>query len=181
MEEIIGDRRRHLDPSEADTAAFWSIWGVEPGLEGIGIGVQLILGALDLLRAELPGIGTCATLSPVPGFRSWNERQAEPATDGPARLRACARYLTSAQRGGPGDGRLLDPVARFHLGNGARLWRLNPDADTSERGRSRAYGIMANYRYAPEDLEANRESLAENRVATSPAIDELLRPAGTDR
>lgn len=179
MDEVIGEDRPRLAPTEADTAVFWSIWGVEPGIEGMGAGVQLIVGALDLLRAELRGLATFVTLSPVPGFRAWQEARPPAATDERSRLRDCARYLTtigtsSAPAAGARAGRPLDPVARFHLGNGARLWRLNPRADPSSRGEARSFGIMANYRYDPEDRDANRASLRDGQVVTSAAVDELL-------
>lgn len=157
------------DPSDADTAVFYSIWSVEPGLVGFPGGGELIERAGEALRAELPRLRTLVTLSPVPGFREWwLERHGEGA--GPdehhdrhedALLAECAEYLVSRD----GDGRLLDPVARFHLRNGARLFALQRHGDRSERGQGRSFGIMANYRYEPEDRAENRRLLAQGRVA----------------
>ena len=144
------------DPSAADTAAFYSIWNVEPGLVGLPGGRALLGGAVEQLREDLPGLHTFVTLSPVPGFRRWVESRGPAAENDHDLLRGCATYLTTLGA----DGRPIDPVARFHLGNGARLLAIAPDADLSERGLERSFGIMANYRYEPEDRTMNAAALA---------------------
>ena len=157
------------DPSAADTAIFYSIWNVEPGARGLPGGRPLLEGAVGALRTELPNLATFATLSPIPGFRDWWE-QRHPGVSPPADdslLEDCARYLTLQEP----TGRPIDPVARFHLRNGARLVALHRHADTSELGEERSFGIMANYRYEPEDRAANRAALRDGRVA----LDEQLR------
>ncbi len=158
-----------IDPGEADTAAFYSIWNVEPGLVGIPGGRSLLKGVISELRDELPGLHDFLTLSPVPGFRRWLADAATPGSDGEL-LAAAARYLTTLD----GDGRPIDPVARFHLGNGARLLHLNADADRSPRGLDRSLGVMANYHYEPEDRAANRAELAAARPAVGPQVRALL-------
>lgn len=171
------------DPARADTAAFYSIWSVEPGLARIQGGSRLISGAVDELRAELPALSTFVTLSPIPGFRAWwHERQGGlpgPDVDDEVLLGGCARYLTSLRA----DGRPLDPVARFHLGNGARLLALHRHGDRSARGRDRSFGIMANYRYEPEDRAANRRELAGGHVPRAAPVEALVMtdPAREDR
>jgi malonyl-CoA decarboxylase len=160
------------DPAAADTAVFYSIWNVEPGLVGLPGGRTLLLGAVVALRDELPGLSTFVTLSPVPGFRAW--LGARDSGDPQQRLVECARYLTTLRD----DGRPIDSVARFHLGNGARLLAIAADADRSGRGMERSFGIMANYRYEPEDRDANRASLAEGQVAVGEQVAELLRDPG---
>ena len=125
---------------------------------------------MQALRDELPALREFVTLSPVPTLRSWmQERSAEPIGSVPADelLRQGATFLTSL---GP-DGRPLDPVARFHVGNGARVWRLHAEGDLSERGRNRSFGLMVNYRYEPEDRVANRAALAEGTVAVSAEVE----------
>ncbi len=182
------------DPTAADTAAFYSIWNVEPGLVGLPGGRALLGGVVEQLREELPGLRTFVTLSPIPGFRRWFEAsrgeasrledsQAElsdaaehPGKGAAALLRACATYLTTTGD----DGRPIDPVARFHLGNGARLWHLAGDADRSERGMQRSFGLMANYRYEPEDRAANAEALRQGRPALGPGVAALLRGGDAD-
>jgi len=158
------------DPAAADTAVFYSIWNVEPGARGMDGGRRLIERAAALLADELPGLQTFVTLSPVPGFRRWAEAEwaEELDADHPDLLTAAATYLTSVDEGRP-----VDAVAGFHLGNGARLFGLHRHADSSIRGEHRSWGVMANYRYAPEDRAENRALLATGSVATSPAVDEL--------
>ena len=90
-----------------------------------------------------------------------------------------ARYLARQWE----EGHVLDPVARFHLGNGARLERINWLADTSPRGLRQSLGMMVNYVYALEDVERNHESYVNRRVAAcSASVERLARLAdGEDR
>jgi malonyl-CoA decarboxylase len=88
-------------------------------------------------------------------------------------LRLCAVYLTSSLD----QKRPADPVARFHLGNGARLERIHWLANTAPRGIQESYGVMVNYLYDPATIEANHEAFVrEAIVARSPAVDTLLSP-----
>lgn len=83
----------------------------------------------------------------------------------------CARYLVTEKR----DGLPLDPVARFHFGNGARLDRINWLANTSERGLHESLGIMVNYVYEPAEIEENHEAyFRDGKLAISPAVRKLL-------
>ena len=168
---ILDPRAPTRDPATADAAVFYSIWNVEPGLVGLPGGARLIGAAVEALAEELPGLTTFVTLSPIPGLRSWLEADHDlDPDDRSGLLAAAARYLTSLRD----DGRPVDPVARFHLGNGARLVAINTGADHSERGMARSYGLMANYRYEPEDRPANRSDLAAGRVAVGDAVAGLL-------
>lgn len=166
LDQILDPHSPVVDPRDADTAVFYSIWNAEAGLSGLGRGRELVAGAMELLRSELGRLETLTTLSPIPGFRRW----AESHPDDSELTTRCARYLTMQRD----DGRLLDPVAGFHMSNGARLWRLLPSADSSQRGIERSFGMMANYRYYPEDLEANRSSLAEGSPALGHMVTALL-------
>jgi malonyl-CoA decarboxylase len=88
-------------------------------------------------------------------------------------LRLAATYLMEVRNPA---GRPIDPVARFHLGNGARLERLNFLADTSLRGLEQSHGVMVNYCYAMEDIEKNHEAFAEHgTIVTSPAVHKQVR------
>lgn len=196
---VLGRDRERIAPDEADTAVFYSIWSVERGLRGIPGGASLLGLAMKQLRLEFPQVRTFVTLSPIPGFRQWasqrgadgdptaegagvdlvgsnsadsdEARIAVPGEESHAELMgACARYLTEI---GP-DGRLIDPVARFHMRNGARLWRINWHGDLSARGLDRAWGLMANYRYEPEDREANKSALANERPTVGAEVETLL-------
>jgi malonyl-CoA decarboxylase len=84
-----------------------------------------------------------------------------------------AHYFLKAR--GP-RGRLVDSVARFHLGNGARLEQLNFLGDVSEKGLQQAHGLMVNYLYDLDEIEANHEAFVEKgTVAASSAVKKLLR------
>jgi malonyl-CoA decarboxylase len=191
------------EPAEADTAIFYSITNCQEGLRGISFGNLLIKQVVQELQAELPRVGRFATLSPLPGFGSWLEHMRtelssvpetaatlealrhletpdwhqQPELVGqlePLLLELAAFYLVEAKN----DGEPLDPVARFHLGNGARLERLNWLADLSERGLRHSAGVMVNYEYRLADVEANHEAFArENRVIAAPDVRRLARAA----
>jgi malonyl-CoA decarboxylase len=160
----------HEDPARADTAIFYSISNAQPGLAGISLGAFLIKRVVDELRRELPRLKRFATLSPIPAFRGWLDEQ--PQSDLPLEG-LCARYLLEAKRP---DGRVLDPVANFHLSNGARIERINVDADPSERGMRESLGLMVNYLYELDRIEANHEAYATDRtVAAASGIARLAR------
>jgi malonyl-CoA decarboxylase len=169
-----------LDPDapheheQADTAIFYSISNAQPGLAGISLGGFLIKRVVDELAAEFPRVKRFATLSPVPGLRRWVDASGSRAT-GRDTVALCAAYLLRAKRP---DGRVLDPVANFHLSNGARIERINPDADPSARGQRQSFGIMVNYLYVLDEIEANHEAYASERtVAASAAVSRLARGA----
>ncbi|HUL08388.1 MAG TPA: malonyl-CoA decarboxylase family protein, partial [Candidatus Acidoferrum sp.] len=157
---------------------------------------------VDSLSHELPRLKTFATLSPIPGFSAWLGRQladgesalltpakksdlqavlADPAWAqdeaiaaalAPTLRRLCAHYLLQEKS----NGKPLDPVARFHLANGARIERLNWLADTSPKGLQESAGLMVNYLYRLADIEANHEAyVAEGRIAAAPAVKSLLK------
>lgn len=205
IQEILNSK---VDPdltsADLDTAIFYSITSCQPGLRGIFLGPTLIQQTMRLLAAELPTIKTFATLSPVPSLSAWLQRVRDQrglawledndykllhgiddpswidfphlvASLEPIIMRACARYLTE-----PGDdGRIRDPVARFHLRNGARLERINWLGDISPKGRQESAGVMVNYLYQSEDFSAEPPADA-SIVATTPQVRNLAHPPGTD-
>ena len=117
-----------------------------------------------------------ATLSPVPGLRGWIEKNVPGGTpDTPEALeRLAARYLTREWR----EGHAADPVARFHLGNGARLERINSGADPSRKALAQSYGLMVNYVYDLDDVEKNHEEyMNRHRVVASGAVEKLAKDA----
>ena len=90
----------------------------------------------------------------------------------PVLTRLCALYLLQERKGN----RALDPVANFHLSNGARLERINWLADLSENGMSRSYGIMVNYYYELSDIEKNHEEyVTKGHVIASRNVKTLLK------
>jgi malonyl-CoA decarboxylase len=200
---ILATRREPLDPERATTAVFYSISNCQRGLAGVSFGSFLIKQVVAEVGREMPRLSTFVTLSPVPGFAAWLTRQRAsaaptiPEADRAAlsaldsdnwwesqgaieqvrepMLRAAATYFMA---GRTASGAPIDPVARFHLGNGARLERLDWPADLSERGRKQSYGLMVNYLYDLGDIEKNHEAYAESRavIAAGP-IRKLARPS----
>ena len=190
---LLAAARRPLDPEKATTAVFYSISNCQKGLRGISFGNFLIKQVVEELRRELPRIKTFVTLSPVPGFISWlnSNRTAAAAPFSsqdrqliklleqpdwhkdsasvdalqPVLKRALLLYLIS---GKDKQGKPLDPVARFHLGNGARLEQINWLGDASPKGIREAAGFMINYLYDLDRIERNHERYAnEGEVALS--------------
>ena len=178
--------------AKADTAIFYSISNCQSGLAGISFGNFLIKQVVDAIRDELPEIKRFATLSPIPGFRRWLDETLVdelPVTlaeedvealdrggwqrDEPSRqslrsalMRLCAAYLLE-----PG---CPDPVARFHLGNGARVERINWAADPSPKGVEQSGGMMVNYLYAPQEIVAYHEAFVRHgAVAASSGVSRL--------
>jgi malonyl-CoA decarboxylase len=190
---ILADKREEIDPERATTAAFYSITNCQRGLAGVSFGHFLIKQVVEELSRELGRVSTFVTLSPAPNFAEWLKREraneaslvleeedraalaALDAADwwrrpdiaetlrGPL-MRAAAWYFLRARdrRGLPAD-----PVARFHLGNGARLERLDWLADTSERALQQSHGLMVNYLYNLDYIEQNHEGYAQQRVVVA--------------
>ena len=200
IEPLIRSERPILDTASPDTATFYSISNCHKGLQGISFGNFLIKQVAADLGAEIPGIRRFETLSPVPSFRGWIEKAlaSHAHADGlvdelqsvrellvedrsldtvddsvrHAALKLCAHYLLNEKRGDfP-----LDPVARFHLGNGAALDQIHWAADTSDVGRKRSIGLMVNYVYEEGEIEKNNEAyFAEGRVVASNGVRKLTR------
>ncbi len=197
---LLDARAPDVDLDHAQTAVFYSISNCQPGLAGVNLGTALIKQVVEALRRDLPQLRRFVTLSPIPGFRAWLEREldrgvvsererellpAEPSrvmarlADAewdvdeairPALLALCARYLTTAP-----DGRVLDPVANFHLANGAAVERVNWMADPSAVGRARSFGLMANYLYENDKIAERAEAYATHgTVPVSNAVRDLL-------
>jgi malonyl-CoA decarboxylase len=198
--------RAPITPEKATTAVFYSISNTQKGLAGVSFGNFLIKQVVEDLKAELPNVKTFVTLSPVPRFAAWLKREREDDasalldTDSRATLalldepgwhlnpdkaeavRAvllplAAHYFLKAK---DDAGRPVDPVARFHLGNGARLERLNFLGDVSPNGLRQAHGLMVNYLYDLGQIEKNHEALAEKgRIAASEEVRRALSAAPT--
>ena len=182
--------------AQADTAIFYSISNCQDGLRGISFGNFLIKQVVEELKNELQHLTRFSTLSPVPGFRRWLTKRLASTSDPAAALlarietsagrldtpkiddslkplimRFCAAYLTRhASTQEPAD-----PVARFHLGNGARLERINWLGNTAPRGIQESFGIMVNYLYDLETIESNHEAFVnDGTVMRSADVDAFL-------
>ena len=201
---ILATGREIVEADKVRVAVFYSISNCQRGLTGVSFGNFLIKQVVEEINREMPKLATFVTLSPVVSFADWLKR--ERANDASTALsaadkelfallddanwwrdaqkvatleeplmRAAAFYFLRARspRGLP-----VDAVARFHLGNGARLERINWLADTSERAMAQAHGLMVNYQYDLGDIEKNHEAYAEGRtVVASGAVQRLLRPS----
>ena len=181
------------DPASANCAIFYSITNCQEGLRGVSFGNLLIKQVAEDLGREFPRLKTFATLSPIPGFRNWLAGIAKEQAEVRAILarldggrwfddravaaemqrqlvRLCAYYLLHAKQGRDP----LDPVARFHLGNGARMEKLNWLGDISAMGMRRSAGLMVNYVYRLEDVERNHEVYARERQVVAARRFEVL-------
>ena len=165
-------------PTSADTAVFYSINNCQPGLAGVSFGNLLIKQVVSVLQAEHPKLKRFVTLSPIPGLRRWLDAEGqeysslfETSTDHTELKPFVAKYLISGQ-----GAKLKDPVARFHLGNGASLERINANADLSSHGQNQSFGFMVNYLYELDDIVSNHEQLMETgQIATSKEVQQLLK------
>lgn len=205
VREVLSSDRETIPGEAADSAVFYSISNCQKGLAGISFGNFLIKQVATELRTQLPGLTTFRTLSPIPGFMRWleaiPETQAETPPDEIAgsvdpesiaaaqRLAAgeaqdpdedslalleklVARYLAREKRE---DGQPLDPVARFHLGNGASLDRVLANADRFDKGLKQSAGAMVSYLYDLNRVEVNHEAYASEReVIASDSVTALL-------
>ncbi len=195
---LLAEDRQSVPIERARTAVFYSISNTQRGLGGISFGSFLIKQVVEELRRELPKLENFVTLSPVPGFVQWLKQASDvPLSDEDrallvhldqpdwfdnaeltAQLRAvieplAAHYFLKARTA---KGRLIDSVARFHLGNGARLERIDWLGDLSAKGLRESAGIMVNYLYRLEDIEKNHEAYAnDGEVVASSAVKKLLK------
>lgn len=183
VQALIDDSRQPLVPDRADTAVFYSISNCQAGLAGISFGNLLIKNVVAELSRELPNLATFVTLSPIPGLRAWLDERAAAGEETVQRLLAdpqpaalmaqTARYLLRSR---DHKGRPRDPVARFHLGNGAEAHRIIPGADTSPRGQRQSLGMMVNYLYDRRRIEAQHDDFTERGVIAAPRrLHELAR------
>ncbi|CDN56857.1 Malonyl-CoA decarboxylase (plasmid) [Neorhizobium galegae bv. officinalis bv. officinalis str. HAMBI 1141] len=207
VDALLARDRQPLEVQQATTAVFYSISNCQRGLAGISLGNFLIKQVVNDLKRDLPRLENFVTLSPIPGFGAWlrgesrvtdsaeivEEKQwlmarleGDWASAGEreldqiqrAMLPLGAHYLLNVRRG---NGRPVDPVARFHLGNGAQAERLNFLGDRSPKGMRQSYGLMVNYRYRLGEIEKNHEAYAENgHIAATPALRKLAQPVSQE-
>jgi malonyl-CoA decarboxylase len=195
---LLAEDRRPVALDNARTAVFYSISNCQRGLAGISFGNFLIKQVVEELRRELPKLEAFVTLSPVPGFTQWLKGAEDlPVSEEDRALlvrledagwhddaalvehlrrpiEACAaHYFLKAKRP---DGRPVDSVARFHLGNGARLERIHAFGDLSPKALRESAGLMVNYLYDLDHIEKNHEAFAnQGEIVASNAVKKLLK------
>ncbi len=203
---LLSPERAPIAAREATHAVFYSISNCQPGLAGVSFGNFLIKQVVEELKRQFSNLKTFVTLSPVPGFSSWLRRELHAANSAfmSESLKAqvagliasgnekdadrgrsardllmplAAAYLLKARLP---NGKPVDPVARFHLGNGARLECLHWMGDTSPKGIAQAEGLMVNYLYDLDSIVENHESFANSgTIHASATVRKLLRPDRT--
>ncbi|GAA6182690.1 malonyl-CoA decarboxylase [Shimia sp. NS0008-38b] len=190
---ILAADREQTDPDTATVATFYSISNCHSGLRGVSFGNFLIKQVVAELQKLRPNLKTFVTLSPVPGLRTWVARSLEdddPLLSGTERAALsalgegegpedtiaasiAARFLTRAKRE---PGTAADPVAHFHLGNGATLLGVHPRADLSLRGMSNSWGVMVNYLYDGDKIEENHQAYTSDfNVSVSPSVTAMAK------
>jgi malonyl-CoA decarboxylase len=198
---LLAEDRPPVAVERARTAVFYSISNTQRGLGGISFGSFLIKQVVQELQRELPKLDNFVTLSPVPGFMQWLKQAPDvPISDDDRALLGhldtpdwtanaelaqqlrsvveplAAYYFLKARTP---KGRLIDSVARFHLGNGARLERIDWLGDLSPKGLRESAGVMVNYLYRLDDIEKNHEAYADRyEVTASNAVKKLLKTEG---
>ncbi|MGE0559619.1 MAG: malonyl-CoA decarboxylase family protein, partial [Burkholderiales bacterium] len=192
---LLADGRMPITAKSARTAVFYSISNCQPGLKGVSFGNFLIKQVAEELMRELPRLRSFVTLSPVPGFVAWLKRThpgspllddlAQPQWHADAGLAEkmrprlqtlVAEYLLEAKNA---RGRPVDPVARFHLGNGAGIEYVRWLGDISPKGLRNGAGFMVNYLYDLDNVVANHEAhVKHGTIFAAPRV-RALRPAGS--
>ena len=168
IQGLLEANREPISPEDSDTAVFYSISNCQEGLAGISFGNSLIKQVVADLSLAVPSLTTFVTLSPIPKLKRWLAKGIVPMNVKHTNQALAAYYLLNAKGT---DGRPYDPVARFHLGNGAMLHAVHSDADNSSNGLKQSSGVMVNYRYDLNKIPQNHESfLSENKIAVSPEV-----------
>ena len=185
VQELLDESAPLEDIRLADTAIFYSISNAQKGLAGISFGNFLIKRVVKTLQQEFPQLTQFATLSPIPGFCRWLE-SIEPAQESslldegvalrsPEHLQKMAAHYLSKEKQSRNQNYASDPVAHFHLSNGAQIERLNWMADASENGMQQSAGMMVNYLYELPQIESRSQGYsAEGKVALSLSIEKQL-------
>jgi malonyl-CoA decarboxylase len=216
IQNLLDENAPVLNPVISDTAIFYSISNAQKGLAGISFGNFLIKRVANSLSNEFKGLKFFATLSPIPGFMTWLNKNLDENSsklfslneanvfkglsqfgDTPEQtlklllknhswqknkvisealrlplMRLCAHYLI-IEKGT--KNKALDPVAHFHLTNGAQMEKLNWQGDLSPRGMKNSAGIMINYLYDLSSVENIHEAYnSVGEVAASQSVRSLL-------
>jgi malonyl-CoA decarboxylase len=204
IDRLLDENAPTVDPMSADSAMFYSISNTQSGLAGIGFGNFLIKSVVKELQKNHPKLTNFATLSPIPGFNHWlnknisivnevlskDEKDAfisvsqsvaiEDAFEAPLYenesvktalekplMKLALHYLSKEKSG---NNRAKDPVAHFHLSNGASIGKIHALANTSSRGMKESSGMMLNYLYMLDKIENNGVNYIENGTISTSQI-----------
>jgi malonyl-CoA decarboxylase len=188
ISDVLNIEREKTDPEDASCAVFYSISNCHSGLAGVSFGNFLIKQVATSLKLRFPQLKKFATISPAPMFRSWLQAQTEESPEIEDLIRLCkedpndsvhSRLRHQAARyylhGKNARNEPFDPVARFHLKNGAILDRINPAADDSQKGKQQSFGLMVNYVYDLARVEDNHENYMKNhQIVCSSQVSKLI-------
>ena len=183
---LLDESAAPVDLRRATTAIFYSISNTQNGLKGVSFGDSLIKRVVETLKEDFPRLKTFATLSPIPGYRAWLQRNnsdlaaqasetdvlalSEKSPLRKALHQGAAQYLGGQWH----EGKPLDAVARFHLGNGAKIERINWAGDPSGKGIKQSYGLMVNYLYDLKKLDKHRDMLASGKIPLAGEVEKLM-------
>jgi malonyl-CoA decarboxylase len=200
IQPLLEKKEKYSNVENENTAIFYSISNCQSGLRGISFGNFLIKQVVLEIKSELPQIKNFATLSPIPGFKKWLDIEMAD-TDSQITLteklvvaklgdvfdhnlmhededfhrimmKLCSQYLYLAKK----DNLPLDPVARFHLGNGASIEKINWCGDTSENGFKQSASMLVNYSYNLKTVESNHEEFVNNdKISVSKEILKIIK------
>ena len=177
IQKVLSESREEIDLQGANSAIFYSISNCQEGLSGISFGNSLIKQVAQDLSREMPHLKTFVTLSPIPGLTKWiKDEGLEKLVEDQGMLKQItAHYLVEAKGK---NRRPIDPVAKFHLGNGAIIHQINIDADLSEKGLLQSKGVMVNYLYDLSKISQNVELFSkEGDISANTTIKALSRQA----
>lgn len=174
VQDVLSDAREVVSANEADTAVFYSISNCQQGLSSISFGNSLIKQVVAELAETFPNLKNFVTLSPIPGLMNWVKAVGlEQQVDLDDMRPLAAHYLMNAKIS---NGKPVDPVARFHLNNGAKIHGIHNEADTSAKGIEQSGKAMVNYLYDLKTVSANHEKFAaEGRIFAAQEVVKLSK------
>ena len=178
IQKVLSESREEIDLQGANSAIFYSISNCQEGLSGISFGNSLIKQVAQDLSREMPHLKTFVTLSPIPGLTKWiKDEGLEKLVEDQGMLKQITAYYLVEAKGK--NRRPIDPVAKFHLGNGAIIHQINIDADLSDKGLLQSKGVMVNYLYDLSKISRNVELFSkEGEISANTTIKSLSRQAG---
>ena len=178
IQKVLSESREEIDLQGANSAIFYSISNCQEGLSGISFGNSLIKQVAQDLSREMPHLKTFVTLSPIPGLTKWiKDEGLEKLAEDQGMLKQITAYYLVQAKGK--NRRPIDPVAKFHLGNGAIIHQINMDADLSDKGLLQSKGVMVNYLYDLSKISQNVELFSkEGEISANTTIKSLSRQAG---